>query len=76
MMFGEIAFSDSTFSDILANFTIIYVRAHGRTQVEISIEDQHGYAVTISPDAPGQNYKIRSKVEKDIVIKTDSRPFS
>lgn len=73
-MFGEMTFSDSTFSDIFPNVTIIYVRSHGRTQVQAVVEFSTGHAMVINPTAPGRNYKIRTKVEKDITIKTDSKP--
>jgi hypothetical protein len=75
-MFGEMTFSDSTFSDIYPNFLIVYLRTHGRTKVQAVVELSTGHALIINPNNPIQNYTIRTKVEKNITIKTDSKPYS
>jgi len=74
-MFGEMTFSNSTFSDLYPNFSIFYIRAHARTKVLAVVELSTGRALIINPNNPIQNYIIRTKVEKNITIKTDSKPY-
>ena len=73
-MFGNFAFADSTFADSIIAIVIRNKRTvHGRTKVAIVIDSTTGKALTINIDKV--EYKLRTKVEKQISIQTGVNQF-